>query len=822
MIEFDLNIILIPLMMFFSVIAFATGIFLVLRSFFNFRAQINRSINMDLEIIRVAKIFKNNQEQERAESWKEEIGAMEQLLGTLSNIKERRSILGKIIYGEPHVTLEIANPSTSEEIFFYMAVPKKFRSSIEKQVHSYFPNASIEKVPDYTIFSPGSFTAAAEIKLKNTQAIPLLTYEGMDVDPLNEITNAMSKLNTAEEGAVIQIVLRPTGTSWRNEGRSIAHKMQQGKRLKDANPSLAMDLGKETLQILKNKPVGMENIEDHIQLTPEEQELVKEIERKASKIGFKTNIRILASASTQQRADEILSHLENAFSQFENADANHLVVKKRTKNKQISFDYIFRNFSEEASFILGTEEISSIFHFPISTTETPKIKWLKSGAASPPLNIPSQGLLMGFNDYRGEKTDIRLSDEDRRRHLYVIGQTGTGKSAFLKFLAKQDVKNGKGICIIDPHGDFAEDVLAAVPKERADDVVYFDPSDTERPFGLNMLEYDRPEEKTFVINEMMNIFDKLYDLRQTGGPMFEQYVRNAMLLIMEDPESGSTLMEISKVLADEDFRKMKLEKCANPVVRDFWIKEAEKAGGEAALANMVPYITSKLTTFISNDMMRPIIAQQKSTINFRKIMDEGKIFIVNLSKGKLGEINSHLLGLVIVGKLLMAALSRVDMGEDKRKDFYLYIDEFQNVTTDSISQILSEARKYHLDLVIAHQFIGQLSEEISKAVFGNVGSLCSFRVGPEDAEFLDKQFEPIFTANDLVNVDNYNCFSKILLNGELSKPFNMKTYPPSSGDQKVANYLKELSRLKYGRDAKIVNREIIERTKLADKIKREF
>jgi hypothetical protein len=284
---------------------------------------------------------------------------------------------------------------------------------------------------------------------------------------------------------------------------------------------------------------------------------------------------------------------------------------------------------------------------------------------------------------------------------------------------------------------------------------------------------------------------------------------------MEDPESGSTLMEISKVLSDEDFRRMKLSKCQNPVVNDFWLKEAEKAGGEAALANMVPYITSKLTTFISNDMMRPIIAQQKSTLNFRDVMNEGKILLINLSKGKIGEINSHLLGMVIVGKLLMAALSRVDIPQEERKDFYLYIDEFQNVTTDSISQILSEARKYRLDLIIAHQFIGQLTEQISKAVFGNVGSVCSFRVGPEDAEFLEKQFEPIFTANDLVNVDNYNCFVRLLVNNEATKPFNMKTFPPTPGDQETANYLKELSRLKYGRDAAIVNREIMERTKLA-------
>ncbi|MFA6790768.1 MAG: TraM recognition domain-containing protein, partial [Parcubacteria group bacterium] len=315
--------------------------------------------------------------------------------------------------------------------------------------------------------------------------------------------------------------------------------------------------------------------------------------------------------------------------------------------------------------------------------------------------------------------------------------------------------------------------------------------------------------------EMISIFDKLYDLKQTGGPMFEQYARNAMLLVMEHPESGSTLMEIPKVLADEDFRRMKLEHCNNPVVKDFWIKEAEQAGGEAALANMVPYITSKLTTFISNDLMRPIIAQQKSALNLREIMDTGKILLINLSKGKVGEINSHLLGMVMVGKILMAALGRTDVAEKDRKDFYLYIDEFQNVTTDSISQILSEARKYRLNLIIAHQFIGQLSEEISKAVFGNVGSLCSFRVGPEDAEFLEKQFAPIFSAKDLVNVDNYKGFVRLLINNETTRPFDIRTYPPSEGNSEMAGHLRELSRLKYGRDIAIVNKEIMERTKLA-------
>ncbi|NTV41246.1 MAG: type IV secretion system DNA-binding domain-containing protein [Candidatus Moranbacteria bacterium] len=816
----DLNVILVPLLWLFSFFVFISGAILVLRSFLNFRSQINRSMNMDLEVIRVTKIFKEkNETQARdGQAWKEEIGAMEQLLGALANIKEKKTILGHLLYSEPYIALEIANPSNSEEIFFYLAVPRKFRESIEKQVHSYFPHASVEKVPEYTIFMPGSFTAAAALTLKKSYALPVTTYENMEVDPLNEISNALSKLETLDEGAVIQMILRPAGKNWRRLGKGIAHKMQQGKQLKDAHEtSLVMELGKGAVQVIRNKPENQMFKPEPVQLTPEEQELLKRIETKSNKVGFKVNIRLLASARTQQRADEILAHIENAFAQFENHEVNHFIIKKRLKGKKISYDYIFRNFDEENSIILSTEEISSIFHFPISTTETPKIKWLKSGAAPPPLNIPENGVLLGYNDYRGLKTEIRLADNDRRRHLYTVGQTGTGKSNFLQEMAKQDAKNGKGFCFIDPHGDAIEDILTSIPKERAEDVIIFDPSDMERPFGLNMLEYDpaHPEQKTFVINEMIGIFDQLYDLKATGGPMFEQYVRNAMLLIMEDPESGSTLMEISKVLADEDFRRMKLTKCKNPVVTDFWIKEAEKAGGDAALANMVPYITSKLTTFVSNDMMRPIIAQQKSTLNFREIMDEGKILLVKLSKGKIGEINAHLLGMVVVGKILMNALARGDMPEDQRRDFYLYLDEFQNVTTNSISQILSEARKYRLCLVIAHQFIGQLSEEISKAVFGNVGSMVSLRVGPEDAEFLEKQFAPVFTANDLVNVDNYKGFGRVLLNGELSKPFNLNFYPPTSGNQEIANYLKELSRLKYGRDADIVNREIMERAKFA-------
>jgi len=820
----DINYIFSFLTFFLGSVTFLSGIYIITRSFFNFRLEINRSMNMDLEIIRVSKVVKPREETTKQDAWKEEIGSMEQFLGTLSTLKEKKGILHSFLYGDPYISFEIANSAKSDEIVFFAAVPKRFRENVEKQIHSFFPNASLEKAKDFNIFFPGSFTESAVLKLKNKYILPIKTYETMEVDPLSAITNALSKLDMTEEGAAYQLILKPTKKTWRMKGRVAAQRMQQGKRLKDVHSnSYVGKVGKEVGNVLYEtmlapKKSGQPNSSGPkpVQLTPEEQELVKSLEQKSSKAGFEVNIRFVASAGTQERAQQVLAQMENSFVQFENSDINCFQVKRRMKKKEIEYDFIFRNFDPESAVILNTEEIASIFHFPISTTETPKIKWLKSNAAPPPVDIPSEGLILGYNEYRNIKTPIRLSDIDRRRHLYTIGQTGVGKSNFLQEMAKQDAREGRGFCFIDPHGDAIEDILTAIPKERAEDVIIFNPADVERPFGLNMMEYDpaHPEQKTFVINEMIGIFDQLYDLKATGGPMFEQYMRNAMLLVMEDPESGSTLMEIPKVLSDEEFRRMKLTRCQNPVVVDFWTKEAEKAGGEAALSNMVPYITSKLTTFISNDMMRPIIAQQKSTINFREIMDGKKILLINLSKGRIGEINARLLGMVVVGKILMAALSRVDLPEDQRVDFYLYLDEFQNVTTNSIAQILSEARKYKLVLILAHQFIGQLKEEISKAVFGNVGSMVSFRIGPEDAEFMQKQFEPVFTANDLVNVDNYNCFVKILINNVLTKPFNMKTYPPTQGDREIANALKELSRLKFGRDKTIVNREIMERTKL--------
>ncbi|MFA6896674.1 MAG: DUF87 domain-containing protein [Patescibacteria group bacterium] len=781
--------------------------------------KITRSLNM---VVLQVSVSKNLQQREKdgAEERKQSISVMEQLYANLSNIREEMKT--RLLYGPFYLSFEIATPIDSNEIFFYVGTPKKFSSIVEKQIHSFYPDANIERVNDYNIFVPGGGAAGSYMVLKKDFVLPVRTYLNMEADPISGLASALSKVPLGE-GAAFQVVMKPAGGIWQEESKEAIKMMQQGKNFEGrlgSNPTgikmirWLIDMGVSSVKKPEEERGAI--------LTPMQEESIKAVENKAGKVGFETNIRLVTSAPTKERAEMLLKDLESSFAQFNMPNGNGFKIveafmgrKSRFVSKTV-YNFIFRNFENNKKSILNTEELTSLFHFPIGTIGTPSIKWQKSKQAPPPSVMPAKGLALGHSVYRGDDRVITMGREDRRRHMYIIGQTGTGKSGFLSSMVRQDILNGEGVCVIDPHGDLIEEALEAVPKERAEDVVLFDPSRIDRPMGLNLLEYDPnyPEQKTFVINEMIKVFDKLYDLSKTGGPMFEQYMRNAMLLIMDDPESGSTLIEISKVMSDADFRKYKLSKCKNMVVRDFWQKEAEKAGGEAALANMVPYITSKLTQFISNDTMRPIIGQQKSSINFREIMDNRKILLVNLSKGKIGETNAYLLGLVLVGKLLISSLSRTDIPQEERKDFYLYIDEFQNFTTDSISTILSEARKYRLCLTLAHQFLGQLPEPIQKSVFGNVGTLCSFRVGPEDAEFLAKQYAPVFDEQDLINIDNYNAYLKLMLDGVRSEGFNMKTYPPTRGNRELAQNIKELSMLKYGRDREVVEREILHRANI--------
>ncbi len=384
-------------------------------------------------------------------------------------------------------------------------------------------------------------------------------------------------------------------------------------------------------------------------------------------------------------------------------------------------------------------------------------------------------------------------------------------------LAIQDIASGHGVCVVDPHGDLIQDILEHIPKHRADDVVYFNPSDTERPIGLNMLEARTEDQKDFAVQEMISIFYKLFPPEMIG-PMFEHNMRNVMLTLMSDIDDPGTIIDIPRMFTDDSYVKRYMRKLKDPVVRSFWEKEMAKTS-DFHKSEMLGYLISKVGRFVENEMMRNIMGQQNSGFDFRQIMDEKKILLVNLSKGTTGEVNAKLLGLIIVAKLQMAALSRADIPEDERHDFYLYIDEFQNFITDSISTILSEARKYRLNLVIAHQYMGQLTTEGGKtdvrdAVLGNAGTICTFRIGPDDAQVLSKEFAPTFGSYDLLNVPQHTCYTKLLIDNTASKPFNMSIYPPTKGNKALGEAIKQLSRLKYGRDKAIVEAEIMERTQI--------
>lgn len=748
------------------------------------------------------------------------IARMETVFATFGSFNPQKGFKAWFVGRSDQVAFEIV--LQQEKILFYVVTPPKWQNFLEEQIHSQYPFASIEEVTDYNIFSPIGVTLASYLVLRRSSCFPLKTYRKLEADPMNSLTNALAKLEEGD-GASIQFLVRPVDKDWRKMGIRIAREMNQGKKLSDVQKG---GIGNELWKTFKSfaKAPKDPSKKDSYQLSPLEQEMVKGLEEKASKAGLETCVRLVVSGGTPEKAQRYMNDLLGAFGQFSIYEFGNSFKKEMPRfQSHIVHGFIHRQFDENHRYVLSTEELASLFHFPLPTTETPKIGWLLSRKALPPANLPTEGILLGHSVYRNHKYEVRMKQQDRRRHFYMIGKSGTGKTELLKAMAQQDIEAGKGVCIIDPHGDFAEDALGFVPKERAEDVIFIDPSDYERPIGLNMLEFDPryPHLRTFVINEMLKIFDKLYDLKATGGPMFEVYMRNAILLLMDHPESGMTLMDIPRVLADEQYRNMKLSHCTSMEVKDFWTKEALKAGGEASLQNMVPYITSKLSSFIYNDYMRPIIGQQKSAFNIADAMNEQKIIILKLPKGKLGDQNAYLLGMIMVGKILDGALKRGDMDPAQRRDFHLYIDEFQNFLTDSISSILSEARKYGLNLIIAHQFIGQLSSGANKdtsirdAIFGNVGTMCVNRIGMDDAEFLAKEFAPVFTEFDLVNVEAFTFNMKLLIDGQASRPFNMaplRVRNPKTRD--LANLIKELSRQKFGRPRASVEAEIADKRSL--------
>src|SRR3989338_6202860 len=635
---------------------------------------------------------------------KELVGIAEQLYTTLAFPVQ--PWYKRFWKGVDSLTFEIA--AFDKKIHFYITCPRHLMPLVERQVHAQYPKAAVEEVEGYRIFKKGQSIAAAELALQKGYYYPIRTYEEQNSDPLNAITNTMSKL-AAGEAMALQLAVTPADAKWGARPRRYAYEIQQGKRPGQVviHPGLkiAQEIGKTIQQggaelfSTTTRQKMQEKEQRPVNLTPMQQEVVKKFEQKASKVGYRTNIRMIACAENKTIADSNINNFIAAFMQYSMPPFNGFKVKHKNIKKIIN-DFVLRSY-RQSKMILNAAELTSIWHPPTKYTETPNIQWLTSRKAAAPPNLPDHGTLLGINVYRGVETPAYILDEDRLRHVYVIGRTGVGKTEVMKTMAAQDIAAGKGVGIVDPHGDFIEDILAAIPKERAEDVILFDPSDMARPFGLNMLDMKKESQQDFVVQEMVAIFEKLFSA-EVIGPMFEHNMRNVMLTLTADWTDPGTLVEIPRMFTDPQFQQNYIKRVKDPTVLSFWQQEMAKTS-DFHKSEMLGYLISKVGRFVENTMMRNIIGQKHSSFDFREVMDQGKILLLNLSKGKIGEINSKLLGLIVVSKLQMAALSRADIPESERRPFSLYVDEFQNFVTDSFSTILSEARKYGLSLTIAHQ-----------------------------------------------------------------------------------------------------------------------
>lgn len=805
----------------------------ILLLWWGIRARANRMRCLEMAFLKILIPKKESKEDREKEGstyasekdFKETIGVMTHFFESIHSIHEedfKYYIIGQDFFSLEYVVF-------NNQIYLYVVVPRSLVSRVEKQITGFYPDAYVEEVTDYNIFQPNSRVAGCYMRMTKAPLFPLRTYQRMGSDPLNNLTNVLSKL-APDEGAAIQIVVRPMSDGWQERGRKQAEEIfVHTKKFHWWNPiswvGTLFNIGVRGAEELKE---NADLAKGSTRTTPMTDEQVKAIEEKNTKMGYQSVIRVICCAPTRRKAHEQLLNVRSGFAQFCTTDNNALVRTKYISTRLLVNNYVMRSMNRpwfmrllNRPMILSSEELSSIFHFPnIRYNRGTNIAWQNFKVAPAPPNIPSEGLLLGYNHFRGETKEIRMKREDRFRHFYVIGQTGTGKSSILQVMIRQDLKNGDGLCIIDPHGSLIEDIMPFIPRERADDVIYFNPADMERPMGLNLLEASTEEEKDMVALDAMNIMIKLFD-EEIFGPRIQDYFRNGCLTLMDDPEGGA-LTDIVRLFTDDDFSKYKVSKVKNPIVKSFWMHQMAKTGAREK-QEMIPYFAAKFGAFVTNTMMRNIIGQTKSAFDFYDVMQNKKILLMNLAKGETGEINSKLLGMIVVSKIQMAALKRQKVEKAERSDFFLYIDEFQNYVTDSIEVILSEARKYRLGLNMAHQYLAQLEGSDAKkgskkvslkdAVFGNVGSIMSYKIGAQDAEYMAKEMAPVFSDQDLINLDKFKACMKLSIDTQPSRPFSITPVNPylETGDKNLGEALKQLSRLKYGRPKEYVGREIIRR-----------
>lgn len=770
------------------------------------QAQIRRTLDIEmLQVLLPKDIQEDEREEGVGESIKERIAVAEQFLSTISNLPT--SWWDRMIYGQPIIVFEIV-ARNDDTIIFQAGAERRYIDHLEKQIYAHYPEAEVSPASEYTIFEPADTIRTARLQLRKKSYLPIATYQELEADPMQVLTGALAKIQN-RDSAVIQYVLQPASSKARRQASSSAKQTVRGRRSDVTTAGNALGVVSDFTKTQQQKE---KQRQENTQLTQRMQQRVQLVEQKASQQQFSVNIRVGVSVRQKEEAERIFNAIVAAFSQYDLPDLNSLQIKASSRPKAFLRDLIFRVPRPKTASILSTTEIASLFHFPLPTTSTPNIVWRGAKVAPAPASIPTAGIRLGTNMYRGITTPIYLAEEDRRRHMYVIGQTGTGKTTLFLNMITQDIEAGHGVGVVDPHGDLIEDILLRIPPERHKDVIIFDPRDHEKPLGFNILEAHDPGQKDLVVNEVVQILQKLAARLnpESIGPMFEHYLRNALLALVEDP--NATLIDVPRMFVDADFRRAVLAKNTNPTVLQFWQKEFEQSQRGQMSADMLSYVISKLGRFISNETIRNIIGQAHSSFDVRKVMDERKILLCNLSKGILGDINSDLLGFILVSKIQIAALGRANVPEDQRPDFYLYLDEFQNFTTDSIATILSEARKYRLNLNLAHQFISQLEEPIRDAVFGNVGTITSYRVGVDDAEFLAKQFSPVFKEYDLVNLRRFTAVVRMLVHNAPERAFSLVVEAPFRvGNPEWRDVVRASSRQTYGNSRRDVEQEILER-----------
>ena len=726
------------------------------------------------------------------------------------------------IYGQRHVSFEVV--AHEGLVHYYVVVPVVMIDVITQAVAAAYPSARLEEVSERNIFNPAgkmSGTIGGEFTLKKNFAYPIATFQESKRDAARAMLNALSAASK-EDGIGIQVLIRPAYTGWNRNSVSTAENIKKNKGVK-TGVAASLNLA-GIMEALWKPPEIKETKPEDKQLSALEQGLVESIEEKTRYPGYETLIRVIASSNTAGKSQAMLGSVVSAFSLFDSPSNNGFKFTVSKNIEEFVTAYIFRFFPQEVNQnILNTVELATIFHLPNQgSIPTSQVTRQATKQVDGPTQLMDEGFLLGTNEFRGIKKPIRLANNDRRRHTYIIGQTGTGKSKLMENLAFQDMMDGKGFAFIDPHGDSAEELLGMVPKERVEDVIYFSPGDMEMPIGLNLFEFETQDQQDFLIQESIAMLYKLYDPGHTGivGPRFESWFRNAALTVMSDP-NGSSFLDVQQVFIDQAFADEKLKYVTNRIVLDFWNKEMAGTS-EASKGEMLGWFASKFGAFLGNDMLRNIIGQSKSGFDIREIMDNKKILLVNLSKGKVGELNSQLLGMIFVMKFQAAAMGRANIPESERVDFSLYVDEFQNFATESFASILSEARKYRLSLILANQFMTQLTDQIRESILGNIGTVISGRIGITDAEILVKKFTPTFDAEDLTRLPNFQTITSVMIRDVPSAAFSMSLVPPmGQSNPQLRDALKKLSAAKYGSPRAEAERAIFARLGAGDTARKE-